>query len=242
MGGLVCKSLTCCALFVAAASVLAQQSVTAALDTCIRAEQRESTGLGGVLGGLLGLGVGAGERDSGSSGLRLRVGLGAGAGAALGLASAHFYAVERCFRKHPDWMPASQISAREDFIAAALQAGWRREDGLWVQISSVELPATARPDSRLQLNARFLVLTPDGAEARVLIERLLFVTVEGKEHPLPMPALASEERVFAPGGHHEQLQLPIPANAPLGVSYRVEFRLSPAGGAASRASASVRVI
>ncbi len=229
---------------VASPPLLAQQSANAALDQCIRGQQRGSGLLGGLLGALGGLGVHLGRRSEDRSNERggVSVSVGAGTGGALGLASAYFNAAATCFRKHPEWLPESRLERGQDVDALARETDYRPEQGLLARSTRVEMPAQARPDSAVEVRSRFILLTPDGAEAAVQIERLLFAVVEGQESALPLPAQAQEQRVLPPGEHLDLVRLPIPKDAPLGTVYRLEFRIRAGELPASSAQAQVQVI
>lgn len=222
----------------------AQQSVNAALDQCIRGEQRSSGLTGGLLGALGGLGMHLGRRseDRGNERGGISVSLGASAGGAMGLASAYFNAAGSCFRKHPEWLPESRLERGQDVEALARETDYRPEQGLLARSTQVDMPAQARPDSAVEVRSRFILLTPDGAETVVQIERLLFAVVEGKESALPLPAQAQEQRALPPGEHLDRVRLPIPKEAPLGTVYRLEFRVRVGDQPASSAQAQVQVI
>ena len=223
----------------------AQQSANAALDQCIRGQQRSSGLAGGLLGALGGLGLHLGRRsgdERGNERSGVSIGLGAGAGSALGLASAYFNAADACFKKHPEWIPESRLERGRDYETLVQQTAYRPEQGRLARSTQVDMPAQARPESAVEVRSRFILLTPDGAEAPVQIERLLFAVVEGQESALPLPAQALEKRVLPPGEHLDLVRLPIPKDAPLGTVYRLEFRISVDEQPASSAQAQVQVI
>ncbi|HLO95512.1 MAG TPA: hypothetical protein VK195_14465, partial [Burkholderiaceae bacterium] len=204
--------------WVASTPLHAQQSTSQALDQCIRGQQRGSGLVGGLLGALGGLGVHLGRsgEDRSREHGGVSVSLGAGAGGALGLASAYFNAVGTCFKKHPEWIPESRLERGQDYETLLRETDYRPEQGLLARSTQVDMPTQARPDSAVEVRSRFILLTPDGAEAPVQIERLLFAIVEGQESALPLPAQAQEQRVLPPGEHLDRVRLPIPKDAPLG--------------------------
>lgn len=250
------------ALLALAGPALAQQSVQAQLDECIRNEQRTMGTAGSVIGFLSRFSVsvtrsespraaqaqdmattrgGNNNRPGGGGGLVAGIG-GAAAGGALGLASAWFNAMAACLDDHPEWVPASRLDPGGDYRKLADAAGYKPEHGLQARVLATSLPAEARPDTAIQVNNRFLVLTPNGEETTVLIERRLFVFAEGEEMELRLPAHMREWRVLPAGEHVDVLRLPIPKDAPLGVSYRVEFSVSVPPVPAASAQGSVRVL
>jgi len=239
-------------MLLSATHVHAQESVKAQLDACILEQEKSSVTSGAELGALGGLSLGGGHssrnasggKNSGSSGrgMSLNLGIGAAAGGALGLASAYFHAVGRCFELHPSWIPASQLQRSHSFEEAQQQSGYQPEDGVMALATQLDMPREARPESQLLVRARFMVLTPDGAESLVQVERHLFAVVDGQSTELPLPARAQDQRIFEAGEHEDLLRLPIPKNAPLGVSYRIELRVSVPHRPESVASAQVKVI
>ena len=149
-----------------------------------------------------------------------------------------------CLDEHPDWLPASQLSTAADYKAAVAQVGYDSATGPMIQPESITMPTEARPDTHFQVRSRFLVLTPDGSEVKVEIGRRLFAVSEGGEQELTIPAPAQERRTLPAGEHEDVVNLLIPKNAPLGVSYRVEFSVGAARGkpAATMVSATVKVL
>jgi hypothetical protein len=245
------------AFLVAAGPACAQTSVQKKLDACIRSTQEEDSAAGGVLGFLSHFSFsrttssGTGppptpqqqqqqQQHAGGAGL----GAVTAGGSALGLAAAYFNAMHECLDEHPDWLPASQLSTAADYKAAVAQVGYDSATGPMIQPESITMPTEARPDTHFQVRSRFLVLTPDGSEVKVEIGRRLFAVSEGGEQELTIPAPAQERRTLPAGEHEDVVNLLIPKNAPLGVSYRVEFSVGAARGkpAATMVSATVKVL
>jgi hypothetical protein len=105
----------------------------------------------------------------------------------------------------------------------------------------VSLPASVEPGGKLELVSNFGVMTPDGTEADVVIERRLFAVLDGKETELPFAGKAREQRKLEAGAAVDRAELPIPAEIPVGTTFRYEFSIAAAGQQPSSASAVTRV-
>ena len=116
--------------------------------------------------------------------------------------------------------------------------------GIVIKPEAVDMPAEARPETKFQVHSRFLVLTPDGGETKVQIERRLFAVVNGNEEAMTIPAPAQERRTMAAGEHEDVVNLIIPKEAPLGTIYRVEFSISSGSknATATSVSGSIKVL
>ena len=235
----------------AASPCLAQQSVQTKLDECIVREQKGDAAAGGILGFLSHFSVGV-SRSSGTApppdNRQQSSGGGGGAvtataaGSAMGLATAYFNAMKDCLEDHPDWLPATQLGRREDYRAAMARVGYEPSQGLVLRPEAVDMPAEARPETKFQVRSRFLVLTPDGAEASVYIERRLFAIANGQEEQLTIPAQPEEKRTLPAGEHEDVINLLIPKDVPLGVSYRVEFIVGAPRKQGTMVSATIKVL
>ncbi|MEJ6001653.1 hypothetical protein [Paucibacter soli] len=223
----------------------AQESVNAQLDACIREQQRAASVKGAALGALGKLGSALLSRrqepreERHSEGRQLTLSIGGGAG--MGLASAWFKAAGACYEQHPDWIPASQLQRGADYARAIAETGYRPEMGPLLQLRALDMPGRVRAGENLEIRSAFVLLTPLGDEAEVLIERRLFAIADGKEQALPFTGHARESRVLAPGESLDLARLPIPKEVPVGVAYRYEFSVAAAGLPARTLSATVQV-
>jgi len=219
----------------------AQESVTQTLDGCIAEQQRAATVQGAALGALgkLGSALLSRREDRRSEGRQLT--LSVGGGASMGLASAWFKAAGACYQQHPDWIPASQLQRGADYARAMAETGYRPETGPLLLLRELRMPARVRAGESLDIRSAFVLLTPQGDEAEVLIERRLFAIADGKEQALAFTGHARETRVLAPGESLDLARLPIPKEVPVGVAYRYEFSVAAAGLPARTLSATVQV-
>lgn len=223
----------------------AQESVNAQLDACIREQQRAASVKGAALGALGKLGSALLARrqeprdERRSEGRQLTLSVGGGSG--MGLASAWFKAAGSCYEQHPDWIPASQLQRSADYAQAIAETGYRPEQGLLLQLRALQMPDRVRAGATLEIRSSFILLTPQGEEAEVQIERKLFAIADGQEQALAFTGHGRERRVLAAGESLDLAQLPIPKEVPVGVAYRYEFSVSAAGLPARSLSATVQV-
>ena len=236
----------------------AQTAMQRHLDDCISLAQKSDAAAGGVLGFLSHFSVSVShtsstgstppppppppDNNNRSSGLNAATAT--AVGGAMGLATAYFHAMADCLEDHPDWLPESQLQRAVDYKAAMARAGYESAQGIVIKPESVDMPAEARPETKFQVRSRFLVLTPDGGETKVQIERKLFAVVNGNEEAITIPAPAQERRTLAAGEHEDVVNLVIPKEAPLGTVYRVEFSIGGGGrnAPASSVSGSIKVL
>lgn len=223
-------------------TALAQESINPQLDACIREQQRAASVKGAALGALGKLGSALfSRREERRNDSGVQLGISVGGGASLGLATAWFKAAGSCYAKHPDWIPTSQLQRGSDYARAMAETGYRPEMGLLLQLRELRMPGVARAGESLEISSAFLLLTPQGDETEVLIERKLFAIADGQEQALAFTGHARESRIIAAGESLDMARLPIPKEVPVGVAYRYEFSVS-AGGLAPRSlSATVRV-
>jgi hypothetical protein len=219
----------------------AQESVNAQLDACIREQQRAASVQGAALGALGKLSSALLSRrdERRSEGRQLALSVGGGSG--MGLASAWFKAAGSCYEQHPDWIPASQLQRSADYAQAIAETGYRPEQGLLLQLRALQMPDRVRAGAQLEIRSSFILLTPQGEEAEVRIERRLFAIADGQEQALAFTGHARETRVLAPGESQDLARLPIPREVPVGVTYRYEFSVSAAGLPTRSLSATVQV-
>lgn len=210
----------------------AQQSANAELDACIQGEQRSKARKGAVLGFLGGLvgGVSSSHQGSGGGGgVGVQIGLGTAGGGALGLTVAYYTAVETCLREHPQWIPASRLVRDADYGNTVARHAYDPAQGPRAQALGIEGPSEVAPGSELALQGRLLLLTPQGEEARVEIERRFFVRADGEEKELRYLGHTQELRVLSPGEHLDGARLPIPKELPAGVEFRYQLVVRLAG-------------
>ena len=219
--------------------VHAQESANAELDACVRDEQIALTAKGAGLGAMAGLGA---SLFSGSPEEALKkAAIGAAVGGAAGFATAYFTAIDTCFKKNPSWIPASKIERTHNYAEVKKATKYKPSEGIKARATKMEMPATAKPGSTLDIASTFYVLTPQETEIEVTIERKLFSIVDGKETPITFNGKTLEQRTLQPGEHKDMARLPIPAKAQAGTQYRVEFSISAGGKPASTVQATVTV-
>ena len=238
--------------------VCAQTAMQRHLDDCISVAQKSDAAAGGVLGFLSHFSVSVSHTsstgspppppppppDNSNRSSGLNAATATAVGGAMGLATAYYRAMADCLEDHPDWLPESQLKRAADYKAAIARAGYESAQGIVIKPEAVDMPAEARPETKFQVHSRFLVLTPDGGETKVQIERRLFAVVNGNEEAITIPAPAQERRTMAAGEHEDVVNLIIPKEAPLGTIYRVEFSISSGSknATATSVSGSIKVL
>ncbi len=217
----------------------AQESANAELDACVKDEQIALTAKGAGLGAVAGLG--SALFSSNKEDALKKAAIGAAVGGAAGFATAYFTAIDTCFKKNPSWIPESKIERTQEYAQVKKATKYKPSEGIKAQATKLEMPGSAKAGSMLDVASTFYVLTPNGAETDVTIERKLFSIVDGKETPVTFNGKTSEQRTLQPGEHKDMAHLPIPAKAQAGTQYRVEFSVSAGGKPASTVQAKVTV-
>ncbi len=209
----------------------AQESVNPELDKCVKDEQIALTAKGAGMGALTGLGMGllSGNKEEALK----KAAAGAVVGGAAGFATAYFTANEACQKKNPSWIPESEIVRTKDYAKVKKDTKYQPKEGIKAAATKLDMPTSVKAGTTLDLASTFYVLTPDGAETSVTLERKLFAIVDGKEIPLPYTGKGTEVRTFEPGEHKDTGKLPIQSNVQAGTQYRYEFSVTVAGKPAS---------
>lgn len=217
----------------------AQESANPKLDACVKDEQIALTAKGAGLGAMAGLG--ASLFSSNKEDALKKAAIGAAVGGVAGFATAYFTAVDNCFKKDPSLIPESKIELTQDYAQIKKAAKYKPSQGIRAEATKLEMPGSVKAGTMLDVVSFFQVLTPDGAETQVMIERKLFAIVEGKETQVTFSGKTSEQRTLPAGGHKDISHLPIPAKAQAGTQYRVEFSISADGKPASTVQGTVTV-
>lgn len=222
---------------------LAQESAYVDLDACTRGEQEKLTVKGAAAGMFAGF-AGAmltGKKDkAGKAAL-----LGLAGGAAAGFATAYYTAIDTCKKQNPQWVTEANLvrDPSKSLKQVKVEHGYQpARDGIKVALKDIESPSTIKVGEPLSLNTSYDVMTPDDAEALVVFDRKLFVTVEGQETEVPFPQTGHFERKVEAGRSHEPLVLQTPAEAKPGTVYRVMMSAAAGGKAPVTVSKSITVI
>lgn len=224
-------------------TAMAQESAYADLDACTKNEQIKLTAKGAAAGALTGLGAAfltGKKNDAGKAAL-----LGAVAGGAIGYAKAYYSAIDTCYKLNPSWVPESKLvrDPAKSYQQVIKEHRYSPKEGIKSVIKQVEVAPTAKPGTPLDINTTFDVMTPDGAETPVVIERKLFVIDAGKEEQILFPGASAQGRTFtvAPGRQADSVKLPIGADAKSGTVYRIDVSVAAGGKPADVVSRSVTV-
>jgi hypothetical protein len=227
---LKCNSVVAVLLLSLSNVAFSQESAYADLDSCTKNEQVKNTVKGAAVGALSGLGAAflSGNKDkAGKAAL-----IGAAAGGAVGFATAYYSAVDKCYKSNPSWIPESKLARdpAKSYKDVVKENHYQAKEGVKVQFKQVDVASTVKAGTSLPISSTFDVLTPDGAETPVVIERKLFVIDQGKENPVPFPdAKAGQATVVEAGRNISKVQLPIPADSTPGTVYRLDMSVATAG-------------
>lgn len=221
-------------------NVIAQEAVTSDLDSCINSEKIAFTIKGAAVGALTGL------MGSFLSGKRDRAGknavIGAVTGGAIGYATAYYKAAGICMDKNPSWVPESKIQRKNNYKEIVKEFKYKSSMGDFIYLRKLQVPNSINPGENIEIVSKYVVLTPDSGEARVRIERKLFIIDENnKEEEIPFFGKGIEERVVANGEEIDTAKIPVSVDAPRGSSFRIEYRLSLVDGRYASESAIVKV-
>lgn len=217
----------------------AQESANNDLDACVKQEQIALTAKGAGLGAAAGLGTALFSKNK-KDALK-NAAIGAVVGGAAGFATAYFTAIDTCYKKNPSWIPESKIERTKSYAQVKKDTKYKSSEGIKAQATKLEMPTSVQAGTTLDIASTFIVLTPNGAETPVTLERKLFAIVDGQETPLTFTGKGSEERTVEPGEHKDTAHLPIPSDAKAGTQYRFEFSVSAGGKPASTVKETVTI-
>lgn len=225
-----------------AAGAMAQESAYADLDACTSGEQMRLIGKGAVMGLLGGLGgaFATGNKDKAAKAALV----GAAVGGAAGWATAYYSAIDTCKKMNPSWIPESSLvrDSSKSYKQVKQEHNYKPNDGILVKVQDINMPTSVRPGQAIAVDTVFDVMTPNDAEASVIIDRKLFVQTGGKEEQMVFPVGGSATRTVEAGRNHEKLTVPVPSSASSGAVYRVEMSASAGGKPPVTLSKSVTVI
>jgi hypothetical protein len=220
-------------LLVSMNAAFAQESAYADLNACTKNEQIKSTAKGAAIGALSGLGAAflSGKKDNAGKAAFA----GALVGGGVGFATAYYSAIDTCYKLNPSWMPESKLvrDPSKTYQQVNKENHYQPKEGVKVLVKQFDVAPTVKPGAKLPLNGTFDLMTPNGAETAVMIDRKLFVVEDGKETALPFPsgdkAQNGQSTVVEAGRNVSNVQLPIGEDAKPGTVYRVDFSVAAAG-------------
>lgn len=221
----------------------AQESAYADLDACTQGEQAKLTVKGaaaGMFAGFAGAMLTGKKEKAGKAAL-----LGMAGGAAAGFATAYYTAIDTCKKQNPQWITEANLvrDPSKSLKQVKAEHGYQpARDGVKVALKEIDSASTIKVGEPLSLNTYYDVMTPDDAEALVVFERKLFVTVDGQEAEVPFPQTGHFERKVEAGRSREPLVLQTLAEAKPGTVYRVTMSAAAGGKAPVTVSKSVTVI
>ncbi len=217
----------------------AQESANADLDACVKEQQIALTAKGAGMGAIAGLGTALFSKNKGDA--LKNAAIGAVVGGAAGFATAYFTAIDACYKQNPAWIPESKIERTKAYAQVKKETKYKASEGIKAQATKIAMPGSVKAGEALDIASTFIVLTPNGAETAVTLERKLFAIVDGKETALTFTGRNSEERTVEPGEHLDTARLPIPSDAKAGTQYRYEFGVIAGGKPVSSVTSTVTV-
>lgn len=213
---------TAITLFLSGASS-AQESAYADLDACTKNEQIKLTAKGAMTGAITGLGAAlfSGKKDKAVQ----AAAVGAVVGGVAGFSIAYYNAVETCYKLNPSWIPESQLQRdpSKSYAQVVKENQYNTKEGIKVLAKNLDLPNSAKAGTSLDVTSSYDLMTPDGSETAVVVDRRLFAVANGKETAIPFPGKTTEERIVAVGRSKDTVKLKIPPDAKTGETYRLEL-------------------
>lgn len=207
----------------------AQESANDELNSCVKKEQVLTTAKGAGIGAITGLTAMLVTHKNQDAGKAALIGAVAGgvAGGIAGFATAYYTAIDTCYKKNPSWMPESNIQRTKDYDNVKKQIHYRPSQGIVTRVESVNVAGPVKAAGQAEVDSAFIIMTPDGAETPVTVERKLFVLGDdGKETEVKFPGQTSEQHTFAPGEQTDVVRIPVPPDAKAGSVYRVQFSVA----------------
>jgi hypothetical protein len=190
----------------------AQESANDDLNSCVKKEQVLTTAKGAGLGALAGLSamlVSHKNEDAGKAAL-----IGAVAGGVAGFATAYYTAIDTCYKKNPSWIPESKLQRTKDYDKVKKEIHYNPKQGFVTKVRSIDVPAVVAAGSQAEVTSNFIVMTPQGDDAPVTIERKLFVVEGDKQTEVPFQTQnATQQLTLEPGEQQDTVHVPIPPDA-----------------------------
>lgn len=216
-----------------------QESTNTDLDSCVHQQQIILTAKGAGVGAIAGLGASlfSNNKKDAVKGAAI----GAVVGGAAGFATAYFTAIDTCYKQNPSWIPESKIERTKAYAQVKKEQKYKSSEGIKTLATKITMPSTVKAGEALDIVSTFIVLTPDGAETAITLERKLFAIIDGKETPITFTGKNNEERTVEPGEHKDTAHLPIPSDIKAGTQYRFEFGVTAGGKPASTVTSTVTV-
>lgn len=237
---LACAAIATGLLF-SATSGSAQESANDDLNSCVKKEEIVTTAKGAGIGALTGLTamLVSHKKDDAVKGALI----GAAVGGAAGFATAYYTAIDTCFKKNPAWVPESDIQRTKDYDKVKHDIKYKPSQGIVTRAEIVNVVAPVKAGGQAEIDSSFIVMTPDGAETPVTVERKLYVENDDqKETQVTFPGHTSEQHTVEPGEQRDIVHVPIPQDAKPGSKYRVEFGITAGDNPPSVASQTFSVV
>lgn len=223
----VASVVTAMGLLFSSTALFAQESANSDLDSCVRQKQVITTVKGSVVGALAGVAgglFGGNKKKDAVTGAAI----GAVVGGIAGFATAYYTAIDSCYKENPSWIPESNLQRTKDYNKVKRETHYKPKQGVLLRVESVKVAQPVKAGDFAEVDSAFIVMTPDGAEIPVTIERKLFVVDDkGEQTEVPFPGHAtSEQHTFEPGEQQDTVRIPIPHDAKPGSLYSMRFSVA----------------
>ncbi|MEM5340573.1 hypothetical protein [Paraburkholderia azotifigens] len=209
-----------------ATQVSAQESATDDLNSCVRKEQILTTAKGAGIGAVTGFAamLVSNKKNDALKGAAV----GAAVGGIAGFATAYYTAIDTCYKKNPSWVPESNIQHTKSFEKVKKELKYKPSQGVVVRASKVAIDGPVKAGGLAVVNSTFALMTPDGSEHPVTVDRKLYVIGDdGAEAPVLFAGHSTtEQHTFEAGEVTDTVRIPIPPDAKPGNLYRVEFSVA----------------
>lgn len=217
------------AMLFAGTGAYAQESANDDLNSCVKKEQVVTTAKGAGLGALAGLGamlVSHKNEDAGKAAL-----IGAVVGGVAGFATAYYTAIDTCYKKNPSWIPESKLQRTKDYGKVKKEIHYSPKQGFVTKVRSIDVPTAITAGSLAEVTSNFIVMTPQGDDAPVTIERKLFVVDGDKQTEVPFqPQGSPQQLTLEPGEQQDMVHIPIPPDAKPNSKFIYQVSVASNGG------------
>lgn len=206
----------------------AQESTNSQMDDCVKKEQVTKAAVGAALGALTGWFAAARTGGDAKKGALAGAVVGGGAGWLI----AYNTAIDTCQKEHADWIPEANLVRTKNYEEVKKNTRYTPAKGITSTVIAVD--AKSVEAGTFEMSSTFQVMTPDGAETKVVLTRKMFTTIDGKEEEVKIASSRpNEERTVEPGQHMDTVRIHVPADLKAGSKVRYVFGVSTDGKAAA---------
>ena len=111
-------------------------------------------------------------------------------------------------QKNPAWIPESKLNRTKDYDKIKKEIHYNAKQGPLARMQSIRVPGPVTANSQAEVTSTFIVMTPNGADAPVTIDRKLFVIADGKETEVAFPGHSFQQLTLEPGKQQDVSHIP----------------------------------